>query len=995
MKLSLKKTCILLVVAAAVIPQNIAASASFDNKFVSAQVTDMFRYGDTETSLFTGNLQVSIPIYSLDDPDFDLNIILRYNAEGFKPRKHSGYVGYSWFLEAGGCITREVRNYADETCRYDQQSGKYMMGMLNFINRNPANKLDKESVLTFASSAGTTCSSGYDVGSTWNIGDNCIADVDYLPDVFHFNFCGYQGSFIIDNAGLPKIISGDYMKIDISDLTESDIPSASNTNLTPKHTTSITLTSKEGYKFVFGGDLSSVGYSISLLNARDWAVQYHPIINAWHLKKIVAPNMRQILFHYKQPEENVGYIRQDSLLELNEYHDLFANNSFFTQNVNSSNTSPNPNSQAIRMNMTRISVLDSIVVSGEQPLRILCYNHADEKSLYNHGGHYGIGDRPCMLDSIHIVSSDRTIRKAALSYEYQLYDYHTLNYAHYWRFLKNVIISGVGTYTLSYNYEPGMFQNLIAETGFSYDQVVDYYGYSVSHPLGGMLCRIDYPTGGRQEFTYQHHTCGKERRFVIGNNQYIVMETNSASLQIPGARISEIRTYSTSADTSPIEVKQYSYIPAPFAPFSYSSGVYYNNRLLYFPNGNNEGLLVTDENAYSMLNTHIGYAYVEETTKDENNVIMSKVGYTFDIGRDSYIPSYNIHPNWYAVGNNNYYAALSGMLAYNSILTKAGHLVSKDYYDNDDLIRSECYIYNGIDASPYHLIPVGKSKLGCTDTIAIFSHRAVPITRALYVYPDVMEQHVTHDYSTDGPPLFLNRCYVYDKKLRVKREYIGDSQNRWLFNQYSYPDEYLMRPRPLYLNARAIPSPFGAIWTLYSQHRINIPLEIISGFEDINANEYITSGKLNIYESYTKSFSLDSIVSYACLSRTMELSISSPVTDYNPLVYNFESPSYDIRYRTTCEYLFDSSLRLIRKSPCGQIPITYTWNGIYPASQTIGNQTISYTFIPHVGVSSITDSRGVTTYYSYDDQGRLKETYQIINGVKQIININLYHIKTE
>ena len=92
------------------IPRLALANDYYLNHTTSPQVTDMFRYGNVETSLFTGKLNLAIPIYQLEDPDFELNIALRYNSEGFKPKKHSGYIGYNWFLEAGGCITREVRN---------------------------------------------------------------------------------------------------------------------------------------------------------------------------------------------------------------------------------------------------------------------------------------------------------------------------------------------------------------------------------------------------------------------------------------------------------------------------------------------------------------------------------------------------------------------------------------------------------------------------------------------------------------------------------------------------------------------------------------------------------------------------------------------------------------------------------------------------------------------------------------------------------------------
>ncbi len=53
----------------------------------------------------------------------------------------------------------------------------------------------------------------------------------------------------------------------------------------------------------------------------------------------------------------------------------------------------------------------------------------------------------------------------------------------------------------------------------------------------------------------------------------------------------------------------------------------------------------------------------------------------------------------------------------------------------------------------------------------------------------------------------------------------------------------------------------------------------------------------------------------------------------------------------------------------------------------------TYTYKPLVGITSGTDPRGVTTYYDYDDFGRLKETYIIENGVKKILQAYDYHYK--
>lgn len=51
----------------------------------------------------------------------------------------------------------------------------------------------------------------------------------------------------------------------------------------------------------------------------------------------------------------------------------------------------------------------------------------------------------------------------------------------------------------------------------------------------------------------------------------------------------------------------------------------------------------------------------------------------------------------------------------------------------------------------------------------------------------------------------------------------------------------------------------------------------------------------------------------------------------------------------------------------------------------------TYTYSPLVGVTSITDARGLITYYTYDSTGRLTECYILKNGSKQIIEHYDYH----
>jgi YD repeat-containing protein len=96
-----------------------------------------------------------------------------------------------------------------------------------------------------------------------------------------------------------------------------------------------------------------------------------------------------------------------------------------------------------------------------------------------------------------------------------------------------------------------------------------------------------------------------------------------------------------------------------------------------------------------------------------------------------------------------------------------------------------------------------------------------------------------------------------------------------------------------------------------------------------------------------------------------------------------------------CEYKYNNQLQLTRLKPYGKAETIYTWNGIYLTSKTIGNQIWHYTYIPYVGISSITNPLGITTYYSYNTNGKLVEEYRMNNGKKEILNYYHYHISSE
>ena len=85
-----------------------------DRLQVSPQVWQFATYGSKEQQLYTGTVSVDIPIYTYQDPDFEIPIALSYASNGYKPNQQAGTSGLSWALKAGGYITRRVVGLRDD-----------------------------------------------------------------------------------------------------------------------------------------------------------------------------------------------------------------------------------------------------------------------------------------------------------------------------------------------------------------------------------------------------------------------------------------------------------------------------------------------------------------------------------------------------------------------------------------------------------------------------------------------------------------------------------------------------------------------------------------------------------------------------------------------------------------------------------------------------------------------------------------------------------------
>ena len=962
-------------------------AAFYNERTFAPQVSNMLRYGNVQTALFTGKLNFSIPIYTLDDPDFNLHIALSYNSEGFQPRKHSGFIGYNWFLEAGGCITREVRDIPDEAMQYDKQSSTTMMGMLRYIKDNA---VDKNRVFDFDEELFTDCTVENSSIIDYRLGNQCDFLMDYLPDIFNFNFCGYQGKFMINNMGKPIILEGDFIDVDLSGIYETDTL-APTEYPQPNSQSQITIKTNDGYTYIFGGELSTIEYTISAKNTHQPMLQSIPTISTWHLKQIIAPNNRHITYHYKSGVEN--------LLLFNEYYDWFVG------------TSTNPdyiNVSKMKYNMVKECVLESISVSGNQHLTVKFISSLDSHRKYNHS-HYSLCNCNYMLNSIEVVSDERVLKRANLSYMHMSSGANG-EYCN-WRFLSSVKISGVGEYTLKYDHSTP-YPNLYTPEE-AYHEEANFYGYWLVNPCGGLLTEVGFPTGGVQKYQYEKHQYGKELRYEVKKGSDIeIIEVVPNEIVTLGARIKRVETYS---EGELIEIKTYSYNRINS---NTSSGVYYNQIKIYddiaptntLPYG--KPMLIKNNNSYSCLTSKIAYARVEETTTRTRTNETNKTEYTFEVGCGGYDSSTDSTINRFVPSSkDNIYAIISATLTYDNKYAPVGKLSSIKYYNGNSLVRSKAYKYNDQPlTSELHSPSV--SSFGCLDTVVILSPYLVTIARKLLIYPPLLEQEITNDYGVDGRPLSNIKQYVYDEKYRVQKMICKNSDDIEYFTEYTYVDAVYTPP-----TTPPIPNPY---FLLYQRHIFNKPIEVINGYVE-NNQKRIVSGVVNLYsigttanvlqqpnmyvfpgagdtldrDTINNSDSYGEIIYYPYLSKTLSLQVQNGINDYQMVSLNGAVLNYDSRYKAVKEYTFDAQLRPTSIMSIDQVTTRYTWDGILPTSKTIGDNTYYYTHIPFVGVNRIIDPRGLVTGYNYYDNGKLKEKYIINNENVEILNAYYYHIRTD
>ncbi|MDL2144788.1 hypothetical protein QQY79_19840 [Flavobacterium tructae] len=166
--MKIKFTILFMISSLLVMSQNNATSSLPKIISASPEAASLGQYGGVPVNLSTGQINYTIPIYTIKSGDFEYPLTLSYNYNGFKPEADPTMVGMGWTANFGGVIARQMKGVEDE----DPYIGYFVRGS-KYENLNTLSLEEKVEALKNAADHG----------------------YDTRPDKFILNTATINGSF--------------------------------------------------------------------------------------------------------------------------------------------------------------------------------------------------------------------------------------------------------------------------------------------------------------------------------------------------------------------------------------------------------------------------------------------------------------------------------------------------------------------------------------------------------------------------------------------------------------------------------------------------------------------------------------------------------------------------------------------------------------------------------------------------------------------------------
>lgn len=639
----------------AIIDQYAIAQNSRPFSIPSPNTTDLGRYGDIPVSPYTGQPNISIPLYDFTIRGVRLPVTLNYQATGVMMNSLPGWTGHNWVLSAGGCITRLANGRHDEYIYPETMDMSYYDRRKNYFH-------------TYSTLQPSLFTSTDPNDYKWLTDSIRYEYTDLEADIFSFNFMGISGKFFLGNDGEWKVYSDANIEVifDIEDsgnyidpfINKFPNPQYQQYSV-PKVIKGFILRDENGTQYHFGGSQDCIEYSIGIFDMSDREIATSWLADTWYLKKVEDRHGNTLYsFNYVRGKFITHIYNMFESIFLNEsgvYCDpgighgdeAYTSNSSFPYNarvispvyLTGIGTMDNRNLQFYSENidkpMSDYYVLPNnfyyqiqqivgiytvcpcyYLQTNDSPYTTYQYNSQNGDKLYN----------PLLTSCLRKLTRIESFTSGVqgLSYYFKYYLYNRIQLSDLSIYGENdgtpTDNSNLDSYHFTYNKTFYLPSDYLTKS-------IDPWGYYTDHvdrtpndtcAQYGMLTQIRYPTGGVTSFTYELNDYSS----VQSDDRQTMV---SASGVAGGLRIKSITDYDNSFKTKILRHRDYRYkIPGTntssgelFAMprFSWNwepkAVVPGASVLLRFARNTS---IIPLSNSFG---PHIGYTYVEEMEMDD------------------------------------------------------------------------------------------------------------------------------------------------------------------------------------------------------------------------------------------------------------------------------------------------------------------------------------------------------------------------------------------
>lgn len=976
---------------------NSFSQSDYQVSFLSPQADEFYKYGNTPVSLFTGQTNISIPIYTYEDNDFKIPIYLGYDSSGFIPNKREGIVGMNWFLQGGGAIVRKINGIPDDKEGHPTSLPIKLHGLYYGIKNNLAVKQKtKDCLFNFYSGCDVT------LAYSWLV-DGCEVD----PDEFSFSMPGFSGKFYFQNNGEVRCSGNKPFKVILNDF--STQPYYGNT----VNPSIIKIVTDDGYTYEFGGNIQYLEVSFDMFGPGSNTLDPgHPIINAWHINKIIAPNGREVVYSYKNYETSLlqDYLDDYHYL-LNAYDYKYSNFATTCTDFAGGTCSYQPDSDLVTVddNVTKTVYLEKIEIDSS----LINFNYIENEDTFYHSlqSQNILNQKNLRLNGIQVFYKDLISPIKSFNFDYE---YKGSTYTHR-LFLTSFTESGKQPYNFTYyntsnipnplthgidfwGYWNGQLEYTDLFPGVSYSQNGDiFYSGNIRRPGPGycdvgLLQTITYPTGGYTTFFYEPHdySLRLERKSASDFKPQLFEVSDIAG----GARIQKIVDNDGTGDTN---IREYFYTTNYLTSNDNSSGILVNWPRMFAYVEFDDGYL------YQSYMNQNSFSYNENVKPGEKHIQYSEV-----IEKNSSDGSFTINKftNYYTNPNyDDHDALIINQGDYDYALNLNSYLSFADRGFNDrSFERGFPYLIQKYSISPELKMVYEKSIDyspfdSNTSDYAVGVYLTGPIAKSYkqYYYPFLPIHETEKVYASDSDNYYVTTTdYTYDSNGYLLEEKLTDNTGKYIKTTYEYPNN----------------SSISGANLLYERNILNKPVRVENYNGADKQSESIVEHFLkngNAVPSFTKSVKGNITASnplrstqifndYDSNGNLLEMSIENGmhtvyVWGYNDLypIVKIENASYatmtsvqqtlisNVQNATDLDIDSDTENTLREK-------LSLLRAGFPDAMVT------TYTYDPLIGVTSITDPKGYTTFYDYDEFNRLE---LIKDADRKVLNQYIYHYKGE